>query len=434
MDVDRLLSDYLIHGVVKNHKKHVGMELEFPIVNLTGGPVPMDALRAMFAALEEAGCRVERRSPEGMPLSAEDGEGNTITFDTCYENLEYVTNNLPSMPPLYRQFRHWLRRAQGALESEGCALLGVAYNPLLENHWPRILPDARTRALNAWLCSEGRGVRGDFFCCISSEQVHFNLDAQELPTLFETFARLDWLNILLFSNSPGHVDGREYMCMRNELYLRSVFGGLGLTGCQDIRARTLEDVARSYRGMKQFLRQRDGKLESFPATPVEEYYADARCGVLPEDLLELEVERNILTTPYGTAEYRVLCAQPFDESFCPSAFNEGLRVMLPETLRLARAFDEKYALPQPNVRCEMASRGDIAFVARDAIESYADDLLALSRKGLARRGYGEEAFLGPLEKRPALLENPARRLAAQIREKGLRPAVLARRELGEDLL
>lgn len=216
--------------------------------------------------------------------------------------------------------------------------------------------------------------------------------------------------------------------------MRSSFRKLGLVGEQELGCHTVEDIAKSYRKLGLFMRTRDGKTEVFAPVTVEEYFTDPRYGAIAEDIHSLDIERNIVTTAYGTVEYRVLCAQPFDEAFGPSAFNLGLRMRLEETLELTRAFDKRFSLPQPNVRCEQASLGNAAFAPRGEIESYAKELLALSRKGLEDRGFGEEAFLSALEKRSSILCSPAQRLMAQERRIGLKPALLERARLGEAMM
>ncbi|MEG0900593.1 MAG: hypothetical protein RSG96_00610 [Clostridia bacterium] len=436
MDVDKLLYHYITDGISHNTKKHVGLELEFPIVALDGGSVRIPALRGMLAALEPLGYHIAAVSDGGIPICARDEQGNAVTFDTCYENMEYVSASAPSLPPIYRRFRETLLAVQSALHHHGHQVLGIGYNPMMENHAPHLLQSELTLAIDRFFRSRAGVIARyrDFYCSISSEQVHFNTNVQELPLLFEAFTRLDWLNILLFSDSPATLAQGKFLCARNELYMRSGFHALGLVGAQELDVRTIEDIVRSYRRLGLFVRRRGGHSEVVAPVPVEEYFTQPRYHAQEEDIHCLDIERNLVTTAYGTVEYRVLCAQPFSDAFVPSAFNLGLREMLPEVLALARAFDERHALPAPNLRNEAASRGVPTFAPHEAMEAYALSLLALSRQGLERRGFGEEAFLAPLDARNAIFDSPAVCHLRDIHALGARAALLKRADTGTALL
>ena len=63
----------------------------------------------------------------------------------------------------------------------------------------------------------------------------------------------------------------------------------------------------------------------------------------------------------------------------------------------------------------------------------ARELLALARKGLRARGFGEERLLWPLEDRATLLDNPAQQLLRVEKQHGETRAFLTRAELGASL-
>ena len=47
-DIDGLLTRYLTEGIAANKKNHVGLELEFPILRVRGGPIDMEVIRGLF--------------------------------------------------------------------------------------------------------------------------------------------------------------------------------------------------------------------------------------------------------------------------------------------------------------------------------------------------------------------------------------------------
>jgi len=422
----------LTDGIKKNRKHHVGVELEFPLVPMTGKTFDTDVAQTLMRAMTPLGYRVSRVGRDGAPTAVKDADGNVLTFDTCLENVEFASQSAPSLWTPYLRFRETLEAEQDVLQANGHCLLGVGFNPFLAgDQRPHLIEQELTLAIAEYFRQHRlkRRYYKDFYCVISSEQIHFNTTVEELPLIFELFTRLDWMNILLFSDSPARLDGRRYLCARNELYMRSAFRPIGLVGAQQLGLKTTEDIARSYGDICLFMRRRDGKINVFTPTPVREYFQ--RPDALEEDIHSLDLERNIVTTSYGTVEYRILCAQPFGQAFTPSAFNLGLRTALPEALALARDFDAAHPMPAPNERNRQASLGCCAFSSTEDTLRYARELLSLARKGLRQRGYGEERMLAPLEDRQTLLDSPASALIRMEKEHGEARAFMARAALGE---
>ena len=432
MDIDRLLYQYLTEGISKNKKNHVGIELEFPLVPAIGKAFDPTIAHTLMNAMKPLGYQVSRVGVDDTPLAVKDTDGNVLTFDTCLENVEFASTSAPSLWPIYQRFRTTLEAEQKALTNEEHFLLGVGFNPFLaKEHNAHLIERELTLAIAEYFqhYRMKRRYCKDFYCVISSEQIHFNTTPEELPLLFELFTRLDWMNIMLFSDSPARLDGRHFLCARNELYMQSSFKQIGLVGAQKLGLSTAEEIARSYEDVCLFMRKRDGLINVFAPTPVREYFKQP--DALEEDIHSLDLERNIVTTSYGTVEYRILCAQPFSNAFTPSAFNLGLRTVIEETLPLARDFDACHPMPSPNERNRQASLGSCAFSDTEDTLHYARELLSLAKKGLRQRGYGEENMLEPLEDRLTLLDSPSAWLMREEKAHGEARAFMARAELGE---
>ncbi|MDD3212968.1 MAG: hypothetical protein PHY64_04815 [Eubacteriales bacterium] len=433
MDTDRLLYHYLTDGIRKNGKDHVGIELEFPLVPMDGKTFSAEVAPTLMEGVTPLGYQISRRDQDGVPLAVTDHNGNTLTFDTCLENVEFASASAPSLWTPYLRFRETLKREQSLMQNMDHTLLGVGFNPFLARTAnPHLIERELTLAIAEYFqhYRMKRRYYKDFYCVISSEQIHFNTTVEELPQIFELFTRLDWMNIILFADSPAHIDGRHYLCARNELYMRSSFKKIGLVGAQQLGLKTAEEIAHSYEDVCIFMRKRDGVTNVFAPTPVKEYFKQP--DALEEDIQYLDLERNIVTTSYGTVEYRILCSQPFGQAFTPSAFNLGLRTVLNEALELARDFDAHHAMPAPNERNRQASLGCYAFSNTEDTLHYARELFALARKGLKLRGYGEERMLAPLNDRQTLITSPAVSLMQLEKEHGENKAFMARAALGTD--
>lgn len=434
MDSTDLICHYLTDGIKANTKNHVGIELEFPLVNTSAPAIDLAVVEPLFSAVCALGYEIVRRDKNGLPLKAKDAKGNVFTFDTCFENIEFAMASAPDLISIYHRFRETLRAAQGALRPFSHAIMGVGYNPNIVKTSPHLVESELTMNIAEYFREHPvkRRFHKDFYCMVSSEQVHFNTTEEELPLIFETFTRLDWLNILLFADSPAHIEQKQYICARNELYMTSPFAEIGLVGAQKLGTRSVREIAESYKDICIFMRERGGKTEIFWPEPVGKYLESK--DALPEDIHQLDLERNIVTTAYGTTEYRILCSQPFTDSFAPSAFNLGLRKRLSETLEIARDFDSRHEMPEPNERNRQASLGAVSFADKAEITELMQKLLEVSKKGLIERGFGEEKFLAPIYARSNISDCPAQRLLRRERLLGAHSAYLERTEIGEDII
>lgn len=438
LQTDDLLRRYLLGGIENNrNQNHVGIELEYPLLHGRGKRVRPDVLVELFRRIADIGFDKQTFSSQGLPIRARDERGNVLTFDTCYDNLEYVAAHNPSMLPMYHRWREALCVTQACLMEHDHALCGMGRHPYPFVGNTRQVEVDLTRAIRQFLENEtnraSRSQHLDFYEFISSEQVHFNTTAENLPRLLHVLTSLDFVNVLLFADSPMTIGGHSYLCGRNELYCSSEFYKMGLAGAQSLSARTMDDLVDEYRKACMFQRHRDGRAEVFPPVPFETYFSDPAYGAREEDIRDFDMARNAITTSYGTVEYRPICSQPFGQAFTPSAFNVGLIACIEDTQALCDAFYAQYDLYDENILVRQAAQnGHLRQIPEAQTDALLAQLLEISKRGLIKRGYGEEAFLAPLENRARLRDNPASVFLAD--PDGFDKAVDKRKKLSEPLV
>ena len=95
-------------------------------------------------------------------------------------------------------------------------------------------------------------------------------------------------------------------------------------------------------------------------------------------------------------EIRSVCVQPLDAMLEPTAFYAGICEEIHEAAALVDEIYEKHfqGLEPTQVRSMLMKRSDRAL--RASLQNDCRRLLALSMKGLEKRGYGEEKYLKPL--------------------------------------
>jgi gamma-glutamylcysteine synthetase len=121
---------------------------------------------------------------------------------------------------------------------------------------------------------------------------------------------------------------------------------------------------------------------------------------------------NARLTGFGTVETRVVCQQPPKEPYVMSALILGLGIMLDETEALVNKQDFIF---WKEFRLSAMYRG---FKDTKGLH-LAEKALKIAINGLKKRGFGEEIFLEPIEKRLSDQKAPAERILSTFKKKGI---------------
>jgi len=134
---------------------------------------------------------------------------------------------------------------------------------------------------------------------------------------------------------------------------------------------------------------------------------------------------NARISRYFTVENRVNDQQPPDDLLVPTALTAGLTAALPEAkeARARHSWDDL-----ARARIDAYRHGLFARVGKHPVAEMAEEMLAIARLGLERRGRDEVRFLAPLVDRLARRTNPAREAADLFASSGA-PALVAARSL-----
>lgn len=418
MSFEELMELRFLEPIRKNKNNLVGLELEFPII----GRLPSDAgmARRLFDGLKVCGWNGERLSITGEPLFITAPDGGRVAFDSSYHNIEFVTRPAPSMLTLRADFRAELEQVGGLLARDGYSVLGLGLFPNGPDGCQRV----RTQEgdlLNELLAPD------NFFLDISSEQLHLNCAVERLPLALNTFAMLDFIFILLFADSPDLSGKSAVICTRALDYLKSPFRKMGLVGSQRRDYVSPCDIMRDYALRHIYAVRRDGKLRLLPhSAPLFKYFAGT--AAREEDIFAFDSIRNLELSTHGTLEFRLNCSQRLDEAFAPSAFALGLFTMLEETNALMSEFYARAGEPDHEALMSSAALGMGTGLDESALAKCCGALYKLSEKGLARRGFGEDALLAPARRRIETMISPAAEFMRDARRLGLGAAIQKRTE------
>lgn len=435
--IDEALYQRYIVPTQRPRRRYVGVELEYPIVNLSGAPVDFQIVhqltdlfvaRFSFDALN--------RDDEGEIYSAVSSRnGDCLSYDCSYNTLELSFGKEENIHVLNRRFRQYYAFIQQHLLRFGHTLTGMGINPNYRQNHSVPVPNGRYRMLLNHLSSYQN--YGDIlpfhshpnfglFACAS--QVQLDVEEAQIAKTLQVFGKLEPFKTLLFANSLFREDG-GWLLARDHFWRDSMHGYNARN--VDYYSEALQstgDLIRYLRSMSIFCAERDGHYVNFTPLPLEEYFAadsitgeyyengvhrQLRFRPQLEDIPHLRSYKLEDLTYRGTIEYRSICEQPVNQVFAPAAFHAGLAEQLPalETLLNRDTSLFGHGLDAAALR-DLLNRGKYPdFMDAKQVSATLIDILDLAREGLRLRGFGEECFLSSLYVRAECLQSPALELA-----------------------
>ena len=406
MDTRKLIYDTFLKPFEKRQYGNVGVELEFPLVNLKKAPVDEKVAKGMFAFFLEKGFKVELEE-NGHPLFITNEDGDCLSFDNSYNNFEFAMNYCDNLCDIKDRFYKLLGMVQEYFKARNHALVGLGSNPYKKYTSKSHVDFSTYNMVDEYLEKFGKdSPYPDFPAFLSSAQTHIDVPLSDLPEQYTLFAKMDFVRALLLSNSPDF-DREGYICYRDFLWEQSAFSLCpNITGKVDEVFESADDILDYLLKKGIFNRNRNGKYEVFKPVGIKEYFAleDA----VSEDINCYLSFKNVEITRRGTLEIRSDCAQPFEDAFAPAAFNLGIAFNVKKAKAIMENFFIKEGIEDSNSTLrEKTVKGEL-IASRSALNELMSEIINCAEEGLLKRGKGEEALLLPLYRRCMLLTCPGR--------------------------
>lgn len=378
----------------------IGVELEFPLINLGGGEIDVEYAASIMQHFQDQGYKCALNGTGGVLLFMENHDGDCLSFDNSYNNFEFSLNCSTDLCDLADRFAGYFREVQAFFKKRDMSLAGRGTNPNKKHISQLHVPFSTYDMVDKYL-HEGRAEHPypDFPAYLSSVQTHLDVSLNDLPMAYTLFARLDFLRAMLFANSPDW-DGLGYRLYRDYLWEKSAFGSCpNITGKVDEEFKTVDDIVDYFLKKGMFNRIRDGKYETFPPVVISEYFENTAHGARPEDIECYLSFKSVEATCRGTLEVRGDCAQPFNRAFAPPAFNLGILVGRDRACARTHEFfsENRIALTNSELRNIVCEGRDVELIAPvKELEKFKSDMLEISMDALAAREKGEEKLLEPV--------------------------------------
>ncbi|MBQ8540652.1 MAG: hypothetical protein IJ435_04165 [Clostridia bacterium] len=406
MDTRKLIYDTFLKPFEKKQYGNVGVELEFPLVNLSKAPVDEAVSKGVFDYFLQRGFKVELEE-NGQPLFITNSDGDCLSYDNSYNNFEFAMNYGDNLCRIAERFFPLLEEVQAYFKRCGHSLVGIGSNPYKKYADKNHVNFSTYNMVDEYLTTFGKNSPyPDFPAFLSSAQTHLDIPLSDLPYAYTLFGRLDFVRGLILSNSPDF-EREGYICYRDYLWEQSAFSLCpNITGKVDGEFKTQHDLVDYIMSKGMFNRIRNGKYEIFEPVGIEEYFAR-------EDAREEDIEcylsfKNVEITRRGTLEIRSDCAQPFPDSFAPAAFSLGILYNMNKVERLLDSFFKEEGIEDANTYLrEKTTKGEF-IASKNSLNELISKILEYSEEGLLKRGKGEEKLLSPLYRRCMLLSCPGR--------------------------
>ena len=414
-------------------QKTVGVEFEFPLLNLERKPVFLPAVQEVVRQFSKIFQFTDQKTDDNGNLYSMTNpvNGDNLSFDCSYNTLELSFGKEENIHVLNQRFRAYFEDLQNRLQKSGHMLTGMGINPYHEHIIRNPIANDRYRMLYHHLCAYPK-YQGIFYHDIpefgmiaAASQVQLDIQKEDIIQAIHAYNLLEPFKAILFANSyyerfPELLLSRDYLWR----YSSQGYNPHNL-GMYETEIQSLDEYLTYIKTQSIYCVQKEEKYLHFEPIPLYAYVnLDSVTGTYfadetwqeytfkpeAEDIAHHRSFKFADFTYRGTIEFRSACEQPVSEVFAHAAFHAGLAQKLTELTALLEADKILYhqGFTASELRELFTRRNVPEFFDRKQLSDRLIQILNLAQEGLTERGFEEEAFLAPLFERAEKLINPAK--------------------------
>lgn len=422
-----LLKQRYYEPIKEQPELFVGIELEYPVVNLSGNATDVSLTKQLLVyLLDNFDFQADKYDSDNNPIQLiDEASGDMILFEVSYNTIEFAFAKAERISEVEERLDAYLSMIQPYLQNDNHELQGWGVNPNWAKNDNRPVKSPRYEMLMDFLeLSKAKNDSffhdypeyGSFIC---GSQVQLDVSKTSYLRVLNAFNQIEGPKAVLFANS-------EFWGSDWDLALsRDVFWENSMHGVFEENAGVFPKVFKSEGDYFSYLSEtaiftakRGDETYYFEPIRAKDYLStpSVKARSIHGEVVTIEPsEEDFKThrsyqfqdlTTRGTVEFRSVCTQPFSATFASAALHLGLLVNL-ETLEsilkdtsLFEVFDYDY----PRIRC-LFSKKEISKDHFKLILPLTEALLTCAEDGLKNRGFGEEVYLAPLQERLAALKN-----------------------------
>lgn len=399
----------------------VGIELEYPVVNLSGNATDVSLTKQLLIYLiDNFGFKADKFDSDNNPIQLiEQSSGDMILFEVSYNTIEFAFAKASRIAEVEERLDAYLSMIQPYLRNHNHELQGWGVNPNWAKNDNSPVKSPRYEMLMDFLeLSKAKNnpffhnypEYGSFIC---GSQVQLDVSKISYLRVLNAFNQIEGPKAVLFANSEFWGSDWDLAISRDVFWENSMHGVFEENAGIFPRVFKNEDDYFSYLSETAiFTAKRAEETYYFEPIRAKDYLNKSAIQAWSIHGNEVSIkpsEDDFKThrsyqfqdlTTRGTIEFRSVCTQPFSATFAPAAFHLGLLVNLErlENILKDSPFFEAFDFDYPRIR-RLFSKKDISDTDLKLIFPLTEALLVCAEDGLKSRGFGEEIYLAPLKEK-----------------------------------
>ena len=416
--VDLLKKRYL-ENIKETPDLFVGVELEYPVVNLEGKATDIEVVKELFRYLSSVlKFTVEKVDDFGNPIQLLDpASQDTILFEVAYTTVEFAFGRAKSIQEVEERFRDYMDLIQKKLGETNHAIVGSGIHPYWEKNENQPVVYTRYQMLMDYLNLSRNVTKSDlhhfpeYGAFICGSQVQLDVSRSNFLRVINAFTQIEAAKAYLFANSE--FSGEDW----NTKISRDIFWEESMHGIYPenvgVNARLFKDENDFFDYLNHsaiFTAERDGETYYFYPIRAKDYLTTPEIQAFTlngDEVLIYPQEEDFQThrsyqyqdlTTRGTVEFRSVCTQPLNRTFAAAAFHLGLLLNLDklEAYLQSAPFFTTFGRDYKSLRRQF-SKKMLTDEEESAIVEFSKGLLLLAEEGLDKRGKQEMTYLQPLK-------------------------------------
>ena len=399
----------------------VGIELEYPVVNLSGNATDVSLTKQLLIYLiDNFGFKADKFDSDNNPIQLiEQASGDMILFEVSYNTIEFAFAKASRIAEVEERLDTYLSMIQPYLRNHNHELQGWGVNPNWAKNDNSPVKSPRYEMLMDFLeLSKAKNnpffhnypEYGSFIC---GSQVQLDVSKTSYLRVLNAFNQIEGSKAVLLANSEFWGSDWDLAISRDVFWENSMHGVFEENAGIFPRVFKNEDDYFSYLSETAiFTAKRAEETYYFEPIRAKDYLNKSAIQAWSIHGNEVSIkpsEDDFKThrsyqfqdlTTRGTIEFRSVCTQPFSATFAPAAFHLGLLVNLErlENILKDSPFFEAFDFDYPRIR-RFFSKKDISDTDLKLIFPLTEALLVCAEDGLKSRGFGEEIYLAPLKEK-----------------------------------
>lgn len=421
-----LLKERYYKPIKEQPELFVGIELEYPVVNLSGNATDVSLTKQLLVyLLDNFDFQADKYDSDNNPIQLiNKASGDMILFEVSYNTIEFAFAKAERISEVEERLDTYLSIIQPYLQNHSHELQGWGVNPNWAKNDNRPVKSPRYEMLMNFL-ELSKAKNDPFFhdypeyaSFICGSQVQLDVSKTSYLRVLNAFNQIEGPKAVLLANSEFWGSDWDLALSRDVFWENSMHGVFEENAGVFPKVFKNEDDYFSYLSETAiFTVKRGDETYYFEPIRAKDYLStpSIKAHSIRGEVVTIEPsEEDFKThrsyqfqdlTTRGTIEFRSVCTQPFSSTFAPAAFHLGLLVNLVnlENILNDSPFFEAFDYDYPRIR-RLFSKKKISKSDFKLILPLTEALLTCAEDGLKKRGFGEEVYLVPLQERLAALK------------------------------